>query len=191
VEDRLRSGEAIVVRHVRNGSVFLAWSAVVVEDTGDLLAYWIPAGAECARPVVREELPYEQPLVLRPWAEPGVLQVVRAGVAHAIWHFPDSWYVNLQEPFRRTRFGIDTADQLLDLVRTPDGRFSWKDEDELEAAVAAGFLRPDEAAAVRAEAERVIASDPFPTGWEDWRPDPSWPVPSLPEGWDAEVRDSR
>lgn len=24
---------------------------------------------------------------------------------------------------------------------------------------------------------------PFPTGWEDWRPDPSWPVLLLPTGW--------
>ena len=31
---------------------------------------------------------------------------------------------------------------------------------------------------VRAEAARVLEEWPFPTGWEDWRPDPSWPVPA-------------
>jgi hypothetical protein len=24
----------------------------------------------------------------------------------------------------------------------------------------------------------------LPTGWEAWRPDPRWPLPMLPEGWD-------
>lgn len=41
-------------------------------------------------------------------------------------------------------------------------------------------LSDEVAAGVRAEAERVIAADSFPTGWEDWELDPSWPVPGLP-----------
>ena len=187
--DRRRSGDAIgdvvAIRHVWRGRVYLAWSANVVEDSDDLLALWIPPGAECMRPPVRDALPYEQELVPWPWRAPGVLQLYRPGAAHAIWLLGDAWYVNLQEPFRRTELGIDTADQLLDLVRPRDGGWRWKDEDELEAAVAAGYLTPGEAAEVRAEAERVIAADPFPTGWEGWRPAASWPAPTLPPGWDA------
>jgi predicted RNA-binding protein associated with RNAse of E/G family len=88
--------------------------------------------------------------------------------------------VNLQEPFRRAEHGVDTADQLLDLVRSRDGgRWRWKDEDQLEAAVVGGFVSENDAAAVRAEALRVIAADPFPTGWEDWQPDSTWPMPTL------------
>ena len=109
-----------------------------------------------------------------------MLQLLRAGDGHAVWHFPESWYVNLQEPYRRTKHGIDTADQLLDLVRTRAGRWSWKDEHELEAAVAAGYVSEADARAIRAEAERVIAADAFPTGWESWQPDPTWPLPTLP-----------
>ena len=30
------------------------------------------------------------------------------------------------------------------------------------------------------KAQRVIATNAFPTGWEDWGPDPSWPAPTLP-----------
>ena len=156
----------------------------MVEDSQDLLALWLPPGAPCLRPAVRERLPYDQPLVERPWQAPGVLQLVRPGDAHAVWVSDESWYVNLQEPFRRTPLGIDTADQLLDLVRTRDGRWRWKDEDELAAAVEQGYLSDAEAAAVRAEAERVIALDPFPTGWEDWEPNPDWSLPALPARWD-------
>ena len=173
-------GRAIVVRHVWRGRVFLVWTAVVAHDDTNLLALWIPPGAPCLRPGVRDALPYEQPLVERPWRAPGVLQLWARGAAHAIWLLDDAWYVNLQEPFRRRDDGVETADQLLDLVRSRDGRWSRKDEHELEAAVAGGFVSPEEAAGVHAEAERVIAADPFPTGWENWEPDPAWPLPTLP-----------
>ncbi len=173
-------GDPFVVRHVWRGNAFLVWSAIAVRDDEELLALWIPPGAPCLRPGVRAELPYEQPLVERPWREPGVLQLWPAGAAHAVWVFEHGWYVNLQEPFRRTPHGVDTADQLLDLVRSEDGKWRWKDEDELAVAVERGFVSDDEARAIRAEAERVIAADAFPTGWEDWEPDPKWPVPSLP-----------
>ena len=67
------------------------------------------------------------------------------------------------------------------LIVRPDGSYRWKDEDELEQAAAVGLLEP---AAVREEAARVLREWPFPTGWEDWRPDPAWPIPQLPDGWD-------
>jgi hypothetical protein len=180
VAEPFAPGRPIVVRHVRGDRVFLLWTANVVADTDELLALWIPAGAPCLRPAVRTELPYEQKLVDQPWQEPGVLQLWPVDAAHAIWLLGDVWYVNLQAPFRRTRHGVDTADQLLDLVRTRAGEWRWKDEHDLARAVEQGFIPEREAAAIRAEARRVIAADPFPTGWEDWEPDPSWPLPDLP-----------
>lgn len=174
-------GQSVVVRHVWRGNAFLIWSAVAVHDDEELLALWIPPGAPCLRPKERAELPYEQPLVERPWREPGVLQLWPVGAAHTIWVFETGWYVNLQEPWRRSELGVDTADQLLDLVRSTDGAWRWKDEDELATAVERGYLTEEDAHAVRVEAERVIAADPFPTGWEDWEPDPTWSVPQLPD----------
>ena len=91
------------------------------------------------------------------------------------------WYVNFEQPLRRTPVGFDTFDEKLDLIVQPDGSYGWKDEDELEQAAALGLL---DAGAVRAEAKRVLDEWPFPTGWEDWRPDPSWPIPQLPDGWE-------
>ena len=29
---------------------------------------------------------------------------------------------------------------------------------------------------------------PFADGWQDWRPDPSWPYRPLPEDWDRTAR---
>jgi hypothetical protein len=186
VSERFRPGDAIAIRHVWRARVFLVFAPLVVQDEPDLLVTWLPEGSEYKRPARREELPYEQPLADRPWRRPGVVQLTRPGDAHSVTVFPNGgWYVNLQEPLRRTRIGFDTADQLLDLVRSPSGAWRWKDEHELAAAVERGYVTADEAAAIRAEGERVIAADAFPTGWEGFRPDPAWRAPRLPAGWDA------
>jgi uncharacterized protein len=177
-------GTHVLMRHVWRDEVFLAAPVTVVQDEPDLLVTWLAPGTTYMRPEVRRQLPFGQRLVDRPWKPPGVVQLTRPGDAHSVWVFANAWYVNLQEPIRRTELGFDTCDQLLDLVRYRDGQWRWKDEDELAAAVEQGFVSPADAAAVRAEAERVVAADPFPTGWERWAPDPAWPVPALPDGWD-------
>ena len=93
--------------------------------------------------------------------------------------------VNLEEPHTFGERTISTRDHVLDIwVPFDTGTPQWKDEDELEASIAAGRMTPDEAAAARAEGERVMRERPWPTGWEDFEPDPSWPLPTLFEGWD-------
>ena len=176
-------GAHVLMRHVWRDEIFLAVPVTVVQDEPDLLVTWLAPGTSYMRPAARAALPFHQQLVDKPWRAPGILQLTRPGEAHGVWVFPDGWYVNLQEPIRRTRLGFDTRDQLLDLIRRPDGRWRWKDEHELDAAVAAGFVSAGEAAEIRAEGERVIAADRFPTGWEDWEPDPAWRVPELPPDW--------
>lgn len=111
----------------------------------------------------------------------------RPGAHHSVWLFRQDdgshayWYVNFEQPLRRTPIGFDFCDEKLDLVVDVGGTWRFKDEDELEHAARMGLVDAD---AVRAEAERVLAQPPWPTGWEDWRPDPSWPIPALPQGWD-------
>lgn len=126
-----------------------------------------------------------------------MLQLSRPGAAHSIhaWWADGSddlagWYVNLQQPLRRTRLGFDTRDDLLDIVVEPDlSSWYWKDEDDLAEAERIGLLSAEEAAAIHAEGERVIGlidkgTPPFDPAWADWRPDPAWRVPELPAGWD-------
>ena len=100
------------------------------------------------------------------------------------------WYINLEEPFRRTRFVFDYLDQLLDIIVSPDRTtWQWKDEDEFQEAQDRGLFSPEQARAIRAEGERVVQllqanKPPFNSGWEQWRPDSAWSLPTLPEGWD-------
>lgn len=125
------------------------------------------------------------------WQWNGVLRLSRLHEAHSIdlyWSGDEGafagWYVNLQEPLVEDALGFHTRDNVLDLWVEPDGSWQWKDEDELVEAVERGYFTPAEASAIRAEGERVLADPPWPTGWEDWRPDPAWPIPELPDGWD-------
>src|SRR5205814_261751 len=97
---------------------------------------------------------------------------------------------NLQAPLQPTSFGFDTTDYLLDVLVPPDrSTWTWKDEDELEEAVALGLFSPEDVREFRAEGERAAGAiierkPPFDEPWEEWRPDPTWPAPELPDGWD-------
>jgi Protein of unknown function (DUF402) len=101
------------------------------------------------------------------------------------------WYVNLQEPFRRTKIGIDTQDLELDIVVSVDGSWQYKDDEELDAWIERGRWTPAEVAAIWAEGKRICQMlDAGERWWSDewatWRPDPDWPLPRLTPTWDRE-----
>ena len=116
----------------------------------------------------------------------------RPGEAYAVWVFwsgPNrdfaGWYVNLQEPFRRTATGYDTQDLELDIVVSVDGSWRLKDDEVLEQRVREGRLTRDQVADVRAEALRVTdeldaARKWWSDDWARWRPDPEWPKSAFP-----------
>lgn len=180
----------------------------VVADSDDEIALYIARGTPTRRRVLPDgrpldrTLPYAERAALPwrlghgEWFGSSVLQLARAGEPRSYWAFfdPDTgsfegWYVNLQEPLRRTAIGFDTVDHVLDLVIDPDlESWCWKDEDELEDAVRVGRFTPAEAAQVRRGGEAAISALarrewPFDRGWHEWRPDPAWPLPELREDW--------
>jgi hypothetical protein len=126
------------------------------------------------------------------WEGQGSLRVSRCGEPWTVCLFwssewvLDCWYVNLEDPYVRDGRHLYTRDHLLDVIVAPDRTCLRKDEDELARAVDQGFVSADDAVAIEAAAtaaeERVAAwASPFADGWEDWRPDPTWPLPGLPD----------
>ena len=178
-------------RDVHRGRVWRAQACRIVEESPDLIALWLPPGTPAVLPV--DERGKRIRIPSADWELEHVTWTLRralprpAGSCALDLSLPAGRCVHaLVRQLRTTpapeAVGFDTFDEKLDLVVQADGSYRWKDEDELEQAAAVGLL---DAEAVRAEAARVLEEWPFPTGWEDWQPDPSWPLPQLPPGWDV------
>jgi len=99
------------------------------------------------------------------------------------------FYINFQEPFRRSAYGVDTLDLDLDIIIRPDLSFEWKDEDDYQQAIDHGIIFPDWVLGIEDAKKDVFAKlerrqYPFDGKWLNWMPDPDWSPPNLPENWD-------
>lgn len=190
-----RPGDQGVLRQLFGGRIWSVLPAVVVEDSVERLALWLPPGVvgKTASGDLFEGWTLADRTLER---RNGILRVTEPGEAYSILHFwrEDGsfagWYVNLEQPLRRSSVGWDFEDELLDVWLEPGGSWRWLDEDELERAVELGLRSESEARAIRAAGERALEhllglQEPSRTGWEDWRPDPGWDLPALPGDWDA------
>jgi hypothetical protein len=204
-------GDTVVVQEVWEGRLWAARPMTLVRDEGDAVELWFPVGTRWKRPInpdadasgTRGER-LAGALERGDWIfedaewDASTLWSMREGDWHALWTSwrPDAthwgWYVNLQRPFTRTSLGFETMDLALDVVVETDGSWRWKDEDEFELFVERGLFDEDTASRAREEGLRVARrterrEPPFhetPT----WRPDPDWPLPELPDGWEEPCR---
>jgi Protein of unknown function (DUF402) len=195
---RFAEGDSVLLRSVYGGHVRWTFPHRYVGDhEGRILLYCGPGNE--GRLVPRRDDGLEaveawmggDPAEPWVWQWSNVLRLIRPGDWHDVevwwdesWSFL-GWYVNLQEPLRDSPFGYDTCDLALDVWVEPDHSWSWKDEDHLALLVAGGAISEHVAREIRAVAEHVIDSRPWPTGWESWRPPSTWDPLRLPEGWDV------
>jgi hypothetical protein len=207
------SGDTVVLQEVWQDRVWAARPMTVVRDDGDSIVLWFPRGTTWKRPVVpasrrvdgSRAVRLASCLELGDWAfedaewDVSTLWLMRAGEWHAQWvswledgtHW--GWYVNLQEPFRRTAKGFESMDLVRDVLIDPDWSWRWKDEDELAVFVDRGVFDEELETRVREEGLRVVrraqrGEAPFDEPWPDWRPDPGWATPILPEDWGVRWR---
>jgi hypothetical protein len=199
VEQRFEPGTSIALREVWQGIVWAGRAALVVEDTPEQVMLFIPVGTRWFAPVrdgrrlkipqrdfELAELRNDDKHVLS-FAWPGSFAAVLLEF-RPDWS-PLHWYINLEDPLRRSEIGFDTLDHKLDVILELDGAWRWKDEDELAETIRRGLLDAAEEPMLRAAAERAVErivgrEPPFDRDWTTWRPDPAWPVPGLPEGWE-------
>jgi hypothetical protein len=206
-------GETVLVQEVWRDRVWAARPMTVVRDAGDFVVLWFPRGTRWKRPIMPPSRRIDGPRAVRlasclelgDWVfedaewDVSTLWLMRAGEWHAQWvsWLEDGsywgWYVNLQEPFRRTANGFETMDLVLDVLIDPDRSWRWKDEDELAVFVDRGLFDEELEARLREEGLRVVrraerGQSPFDEPWPDWRPDPSWAAPKLPDDWERLCR---
>jgi hypothetical protein len=181
----------VALRDVWLERVWRANASRVVADGNEQVALWIPKGSPAKYRVdasgLEVRIPNRDALLADRVADRDTLAVLRPNGRHSIWLFWtddgafDSWYVNFERTLGWNGASFDMVDHKLDLIVWADLSVHWKDEDELEHAASLGLLDADD---VRREAARVLDEWPFPTGWEEFRPEPEWLLPGLPPSWD-------
>ena len=186
----------IVHREVWRGTPWCAFPVVVVDDSPECLVTYLP-----------EESPFVFPPSAdgraHPWARKrawhgnGMLAVRRAEEACSVMHFwngPErafaGWYLNLEEPFRRTATGYDSQDLELDIWAPVDGPPQLKDSDLLDQRVREGRFTEEQALAIRRLGDEILEQLDRGERWwdEEWAsfaPDAHWRAPAFPDGWEA------
>ena len=193
-------GQTVVRRYRRGDWVTWVQPLRVVRDDADGLLLWAPVGSDLALLVdadgrtgheLTPDAMREPRLSVGQWRDVDVLILMPPAAAYSVWWFFDDgvfdgWYVNLEAPFVRRPDGVETVDHVLDIVVTPEREWAWKDADELAQRTGHPlYFGADEAAAIRAEGERIVGlieagKFPFDGTLTDFRGDPAWPLPKLP-----------
>ncbi len=198
-----QAGHEVLYRFRRlDGSLGTVHPARVIADDGEGVRCWVLPGTTIRITTSPDgRTPRELPMYERftgqrvparsIWRSHPTMRLVFERHWSSVWWFfePDGtfrdWYVNLEVPLGRDATGMDRADGVLDVVVSRDGKWSWKDEDEAEAAVEAGRFNSWQMRRLRDEGERMIALAeagrfPFDGTYCDSRPDPRWSLPHLP-----------
>jgi predicted RNA-binding protein associated with RNAse of E/G family len=198
-------GQTILLRELWQNRVWTARPSIVIKDTSELTVFYIPKPTVCVTHRAPDGSHATAANILRrDWilktpegAGYDRLKIIVPGKGYSVILFKNPvdgdlriWYVNMEEPGRRTDFSYDCTDLFLDIIIEADlSKWRWEDEDELEEAVLAGLVSREKASAMYIEGRLLVdwlqsGKSPFNT-WANWRPDPSWKVPVLPEGWDV------
>ena len=189
-------------RHVRGRpGVLQGWPYVVVEDTPDMLALWMPVGTQMKRVDMADrtnQLNYhihgEHPA--DEFRRGECLRLMLPGKPYSIWlhwsqnspHRFTGWYVNLEAPFVRTEIGVDTTDNSLYLVVMPDLTWRWKDADMALEWVSVGVFTQAQTDGFFADGNSVIEMAQqqrftFDGSFADWAPGPGWGIPTVHPEW--------
>jgi Protein of unknown function (DUF402) len=196
---------SVTVRSLIRGQLRFALGAYEIEHTDKHVVLYVPVGAagydrdgirDGPRGTFLRLDHFARTFSPTSWTGADCLFVHRFGDPWSTWRWVEAnrrlrpgAYLNLQEPWRKTRIGWDTADLTLDVVVHPDGVVSYKDEDELKWAEQQGVYRADEAARIRQAGEiaRGHATNrnwPLNIDWTRWIPSDQLDLPSPASVWE-------
>lgn len=183
----------------------------VIADDDQHLAVWLAAGTRMLYQVTTDShdlrslrgtdrftAPRTQ--AVRTWTGSGILAVFQPHTMYSVWFFEtqpgvrNSYYVNIEEEFTRTDSGFESSDLVLDVLVSPGGTCTFKDEDELELAHRAGAFSTAKVEQIRQVAHQAVEDVsrwkfPFSAGYEGFQPDSDWTVPTLPADAEWEFED--
>jgi len=204
-------GESCVLRGIVNNQVWIAQSVIVVNDKQDETVLLLLPGAQCAFPegywlwkknkdysngTKWQETKHDH-INLREfaWQTNRILMFLEPEKYYSCFLFWDHesdqfncYYINFQLPYRRSHCGFDTLDLDLDIVIDPQFNWRWKDEDQYQVGIREGGILTEWVKGIEHAQKDVFdrinkRSYPLDSSWLQWRPDPTWTLPKLPERW--------
>jgi len=200
-----QSGDIIAWRGLFRGRIWHAMPTFVIKDTPQELVLATVPGAVCKvdKDYGRKDgrrvwdfIETDWNLDDFIWHTNRVLFIVEPEKYYSInlfWkHQEDEfigYYVNFQYPYQRSHCGIEAMDLELDIDIEPDLSYRWKDVGDYQKAIESGIIPSDCVQGIEAAKPGVLEriekrQYPFDGSWLDWKPDPGWHLPKLPEDWD-------
>ncbi|MBN1643708.1 MAG: DUF402 domain-containing protein [Dehalococcoidales bacterium] len=201
-EKPFKPGQTVVIREIWQNRIWSARPVIVAQDTPELLALYSPCDTIFKQPVTIDgKRPTVQTRkdcnwIINDSKWPGEisgdgLRLTIPGKDYSIVIFfnRNSWYINFEDPLIRTDKGFDYMDMLLDAIVEFDLKsWYWKDEYETKAAIELNLLSNERVRRMYKEGKQLVkllqSGKSIFNGWEHWKPDPSWKIPVLPDGWD-------
>jgi protein associated with RNAse G/E len=198
-------GEVIAWRGLFRGLIWHAMPTYVINDTPQEIVLAIVPGAVCkvdkdygrkSGKRVWDFIETEWKLDDFVWHTNRVLFILEPEKHYSInlfWNHASNefigYYVNFQYPYVRNHCGIDAMDLELDIDIEPDLNYRWKDVEDYKKAIECGIVPPDRVQGIEAVKPEILEriekrQYPFDGSWVNWKPDPDWSPPRLPDGWD-------
>jgi len=196
-------GDHVIFRQIWRERVWAAIPATIIEDRLDMISVYVAPGTKFIGPAcTRQEYLHVQAsgewnLMVYEWIGQHHVWASIPGEAYSIWTIwsdPDwshlGWKINPETPIkRRTNFGFDTTDHVLDVVLDIDlNSWQWKDEDEFAEAIALALFTSIDGehirqTALRATTEAMTNRREQLQQWAAWRPPTRWELPVLTDRW--------
>jgi len=202
-----KPGDVVSWRGIRNNRVWHVQPSLVIKDSPEELVLTLLPGTEC---MAEETYPLgkkagrrwwdfkenDWKLAKYIWRTNRLLLIFEPEKHYStifFWnHSTDEflcYYINFQVPFKRNHYNVDTLDLDLDLVIRPDFSIEWKDEEDYQKAIDYGVVGLDLMHEIESDTSDVLnkleeRQYPFDGSWLDWKPDPNWLSPKMPENWD-------
>lgn len=205
--DLWKAGDIVAWRGIYRNRIWHAIPTTIVKDTGQELVLALTPGTNC---LVEEHYPTRNNNGKRRWDFKDkdwslsnftwhthrvllILEQSKYFSTNFFWNHEKNefvgYYINFQLPFKRSRCGIDTLDLELDIDIDPDFSFHWKDLDDYQKGIETEIILPEWVKEIESAKIEILGSlearrYPFDGSWLDWKPDPAWSPPTLPENWD-------
>ncbi len=200
-------GDVISWRGIYRGRIWHVQPTLLVRDSPEEIALTLLPGTQC---IADENYPkgkkserrrwyfvdHDWTLAKYTWQTNRLLLLFEAEKYYSIilfWNHASNdflfYYVNFQLPFKRNHFAVDTLDLDLDLIVHPDFSYEWKDIEDYQNAISHGLILPEWVTGIESATDEIMErlekrNYPFDGSWLDWKPDPNWKPPRLPENWD-------